>query len=138
MVRLVLEQIGYGCIGGLVAGLAAATLVVSSPDKIVAVQGIAGAGKSTMLQAVARVAESEGKSVLGLAFQNKMVDDMKEGMAARGVAAGNSVAAAPRDGWARCRMPVRNTGTTVADVYRIKRNVIERLRRSERLRQLAA
>ena len=61
--------------------LAAATLVVSSPDKIVAVQGIAGAGKSTMLQAVARVAESEGKSVLGLAFQNKMVADMKEGMA---------------------------------------------------------
>jgi hypothetical protein len=27
---------------------------------------------------------------------------------------------------------------TVADVYRIKRNVLERLRRSERLRQLAA
>ncbi len=61
--------------------LAAATLVVSSTDKVVAVQGIAGAGKSTMLQAVARVAESEGKSVLGLAFQNKMVADMKEGMA---------------------------------------------------------
>ena len=61
--------------------LAAATLIVSTPDRIVAVQGIAGAGKSTMLQAVARVVESEGKSVLGLAFQNKMVADMKEGMA---------------------------------------------------------
>mgnify|MGYP001806627767 CR=1 FL=1 len=61
--------------------LAAATLVVSSSDRVVAVQGIAGAGKSTMLQAVARVVESEGKSVLGLAFQNKMVADMKEGMA---------------------------------------------------------
>ncbi len=61
--------------------LAAATLVVSTSDRIVAVQGIAGAGKSTMLQAVARVVESEGKSVMGLAFQNKMVADMKEGMA---------------------------------------------------------
>jgi conjugative relaxase-like TrwC/TraI family protein len=61
--------------------LAAATLIVSTSDRIVAVQGIAGAGKSTMLQAVARVVEAEGKSVLGLAFQNKMVADMKEGMA---------------------------------------------------------
>ena len=61
--------------------LAAATLIVSTSDRIVAVQGVAGAGKSTMLQAVARVVEAEGKSVLGLAFQNKMVTDMKEGMA---------------------------------------------------------
>jgi conjugative relaxase-like TrwC/TraI family protein len=61
--------------------LAAATLIVSTTDRIVAVQGIAGAGKSTMLQAVARVVESEGKSVMGLAFQNKMVADMKKGLA---------------------------------------------------------
>ena len=61
--------------------LAAATLIVATSDRIVAVQGVAGAGKSTMLQAVARVVEAEGKSVLGLAFQNKMVGDMKEGMA---------------------------------------------------------
>lgn len=61
--------------------LAAATLIVSTTDRVVAVQGIAGAGKSTMLQAVARVVEAEGKSVLGLAFQNKMVTDMKQGMA---------------------------------------------------------
>ena len=59
--------------------LAAATLIVSTEDRHVVVQGVAGAGKSTMLQAVARVAESEGKTVLGLAFQNKMVADMKEG-----------------------------------------------------------
>ncbi|WP_230771800.1 MobF family relaxase [Sphingomonas sp. Leaf4] len=59
--------------------LAAATLMIASSDRVVAVQGVAGAGKSTMLQAVARVAESEGRSVLGLAFQNKMVADMKEG-----------------------------------------------------------
>ncbi|PNU05427.1 MobF family relaxase [Novosphingobium guangzhouense] len=60
--------------------LAAATMIVSSGDRYVVVQGVAGAGKSTMLQAVAAVARDEGKQVLGLAFQNKMVGDMREGM----------------------------------------------------------
>ncbi|WP_374945191.1 MobF family relaxase [Sphingomonas sp.] len=59
--------------------LAAATLILASDDRTVTVQGIAGAGKSTMLQAVARVAEAEGRTVLGLAFQNKMVADLAEG-----------------------------------------------------------
>jgi len=59
--------------------LAAATLILSSPDRTVTIQGVAGAGKSTMLQAVARVAESEGRDILGLAFQNKMVADLGEG-----------------------------------------------------------
>ena len=59
--------------------LAAATMILTSEDRHVVVQGVAGAGKSTMLQAVARVAEGEGKTVLGLAFQNKMVADMKDG-----------------------------------------------------------
>ena len=59
--------------------LAAATMIVAGEDRTVAVQGVAGAGKSTMLQAVARVSEAEGKKVLGLAFQNKMVADLKEG-----------------------------------------------------------
>ncbi len=59
--------------------LAAATMIIASEDRIVVVQGVAGAGKSTMLQAVARVAEAEGRKVLGLAFQNKMVADLKEG-----------------------------------------------------------
>lgn len=63
--------------------LAAATLLVSSPDRIVVVQGVAGAGKSTMLQATAAVTREEGKKVLGLAFQNKMVADLKEGLAPR-------------------------------------------------------
>ncbi|MDX3911877.1 MAG: AAA family ATPase, partial [Sphingobium sp.] len=56
--------------------LAAATLIVSSADRTVTVQGVAGAGKSTMLEAVARVAEAEGRDVTGLAFQNKMVADL--------------------------------------------------------------
>ena len=59
--------------------MAAATLALSSTDRIVAVQGVAGAGKSTMIASVARVAEAEGRTVLGLAFQNKMVGDLKEG-----------------------------------------------------------
>ena len=59
--------------------LAAATMIVAGEDRSVMVQGVAGAGKSTMLQAVARVSEAEGKTVLGLAFQNKMAADMKEG-----------------------------------------------------------
>ncbi|ETI62713.1 ATPase AAA [Sphingobium sp. C100] len=59
--------------------LAAATMILSSTDRTVSVQGVAGAGKSTMLQAVARVAEAEGRSITGLAFQNKMVADLGEG-----------------------------------------------------------
>lgn len=59
--------------------LAAATLILSSADRTVSIQGVAGAGKSTMLRAVARVAESEGRDILGLAFQNKMVADLAEG-----------------------------------------------------------
>ncbi|MAM37744.1 MobF family relaxase (plasmid) [Sphingobium naphthae] len=59
--------------------LAAATLILASKDRTVNIQGIAGAGKSTMLQAVARVAEAEGRQITGLAFQNKMVADLAEG-----------------------------------------------------------
>lgn len=59
--------------------LAAATLILASEDRTVTVQGVAGAGKSTMLQAVARIAEAEGRDILGLAFQNKMVADLAEG-----------------------------------------------------------
>ena len=63
--------------------LAAATMIVSGSDRYVVVQGVAGAGKSTMLQAVASVATHENRKVLGLAFQNKMVADMREGMVPR-------------------------------------------------------
>tara|TARA_R110001606_G_scaffold233942_1_gene381516 strand:+ start:11066 stop:14050 length:2985 start_codon:yes stop_codon:yes gene_type:complete len=59
--------------------MAAASLAIAGRDKIVAVQGVAGAGKSTMLAALSRVAEVEGKEVIGLAFQNKMVGDLAEG-----------------------------------------------------------
>ncbi|RZI61057.1 MAG: hypothetical protein EOP94_01125 [Zymomonas sp.] len=63
--------------------LAAATMILASPERTVTVQGVAGAGKATMLGAVARVAEAEGRGVLGLAFQNKMVGDLAEGAGIR-------------------------------------------------------
>ncbi|MCF8706977.1 MobF family relaxase [Rhizorhapis sp. SPR117] len=59
--------------------LAAATMILSSADRTVTVQGVAGAGKSTMLGAVAKITEGEGRQVTGLAFQNKMVADLGEG-----------------------------------------------------------
>ncbi|WOF45550.1 conjugative relaxase [Sphingopyxis indica] len=59
--------------------LAAASMILSSEDRTVIVQGVAGAGKSTMLQAVASVVEGKGRALLGLAFQNKMVADLSEG-----------------------------------------------------------
>jgi len=60
--------------------LAAATMIrLLGRPAPVSVQGVAGAGKSTMLQAVARVAEAEGREITGLAFQNKMVADLAEG-----------------------------------------------------------
>src|SRR3546814_12708818 len=58
--------------------LAAATLILSSDDRTITIQGKAGTGKSTMLQAVSRVAEAEGRTIRGLAFQNKMVGDLAE------------------------------------------------------------
>lgn len=77
--------------------LAAAIQIVSSPDRIVLVQGRAGAGKSTMLQPVAKaeaidatarlLGAEDAKSILltaamrgdaqALAFQNKMVADLR-------------------------------------------------------------
>jgi len=59
--------------------MAAASSIIASNDRIVAVQGLAGAGKSTMLGAVANVLDFEKVPALGLAFQNKMVADLKEG-----------------------------------------------------------
>ncbi|OAO02225.1 hypothetical protein A8B75_12310 [Sphingomonadales bacterium EhC05] len=59
--------------------LAAASTIIASSDRIVAVQGLAGAGKSTMLGAVANILDFEKVPSLGLAFQNKMVADLKEG-----------------------------------------------------------
>lgn len=51
----------------------AGRLLLASHNRIVAIQGIAGAGKSTVLKPVADILREEGKSVLGLAVQNTLV-----------------------------------------------------------------
>jgi conjugative relaxase-like TrwC/TraI family protein len=53
--------------------LGAAKLVLTSEDRTIAVQGIAGAGKSSVLKPVAEVLRDEGHSVIGLAIQNTLV-----------------------------------------------------------------
>lgn len=52
---------------------AAGILLLSSTDRIIAVQGVAGAGKSSMLAPTARLIEQSGQKVLGLAVQNTLV-----------------------------------------------------------------
>lgn len=52
---------------------AAGRLLLGSSNRIVAIQGIAGAGKSTMLKPVADILREEGRAVLGLAVQNTLV-----------------------------------------------------------------
>lgn len=51
----------------------AGRLLLASHNRIVAIQGIAGAGKSTVLKPVADVLREEGRAVLGLAVQNTLV-----------------------------------------------------------------
>ncbi|MDG6079922.1 conjugative relaxase [Erythrobacter litoralis] len=53
--------------------LGAARLILTSRDRTIAVQGIAGAGKSSVLKPVADVLREEGHKVLGLAVQNTLV-----------------------------------------------------------------
>jgi conjugative relaxase-like TrwC/TraI family protein len=52
---------------------AAGRLLLAGTDRIVAVQGVAGAGKSSALGAVAIVAGEEGRNVIGLGLQNTLV-----------------------------------------------------------------
>ena len=61
--------------------LAAATKILSSSDRVVQVQGIAGAGKSTMFVSIGEALEDAGVRVRGTAFANKMVNDLKNGSA---------------------------------------------------------
>ena len=51
----------------------AGRLLLAGSDRIVAVQGVAGAGKSSALGAVAAVAREEGRNVVGLGLQNTLV-----------------------------------------------------------------
>lgn len=67
-----LSQLKYGLT--LNAGQeGAGRLLLGSNNRIVAIQGVAGAGKSTVLKPVADILREEGKAVLGLAVQNTLV-----------------------------------------------------------------
>ena len=58
--------------------LDAAILAVSSRDRVVVIQGVAGAGKTTLIAAMAQALAEDGKQVLGLAQANKMVEMLKD------------------------------------------------------------
>lgn len=65
--------------------IAAGTLALASEDRTVVIQGVAGAGKTTIISAIASVAHQEGREVIGLAFANKMVSDLRNDTTIRGV-----------------------------------------------------
>lgn len=69
--------------------LAAGVLALSSSDRFVVIQGVAGAGKTTLIRSMATVVGEQGRGVLGLAMANKMVDMLREeaGIPAETVAA---------------------------------------------------
>lgn len=58
--------------------LAAGVLALSSADRFVVVQGVAGAGKTTLIRSIAALAREEGRGMTGLAMANKMVDMLRE------------------------------------------------------------
>ncbi|AXU21491.1 DNA helicase (plasmid) [Novosphingobium sp. THN1] len=59
--------------------LAAGVAILSGTDRFLNVQGVAGAGKSTLLGALDKVLSDDGVKLIGLAFQNKMVADLRGG-----------------------------------------------------------
>lgn len=52
---------------------AAGRMILSSTSRIVAVQGVAGAGKSSLLRPTAQILAENGKRVIGLGVQNTLV-----------------------------------------------------------------
>lgn len=58
--------------------LGAGVLALSSADRVVVIQGVAGAGKTTLISALAQVAREEGRAVLGLAQANTMVAMLRD------------------------------------------------------------
>ncbi|MBC2653233.1 MobF family relaxase [Novosphingobium aerophilum] len=52
---------------------AAGRMILASANRIVAVQGVAGAGKSSLLRPLARILGEHGKQVIGLGVQNTLV-----------------------------------------------------------------
>ncbi|UEO00470.1 relaxase domain-containing protein [Acidiferrobacter thiooxydans] len=57
---------------------AAARHILEAPDKYVAVQGVAGAGKTTAMQAVREQAEAAGYQVVGLAPTHRAAKELRD------------------------------------------------------------
>ena len=57
--------------------LGAGIMALSGNDRVVVIQGVAGAGKTTLVSTLAEVARDEGRRVLGLAQANTMVEMLK-------------------------------------------------------------
>ena len=57
---------------------AAARHILEIPDKYVAVQGVAGAGKTTAMQAVREQAEAAGLKVVGLAPTHRAAEELRD------------------------------------------------------------
>jgi conjugative relaxase-like TrwC/TraI family protein len=51
----------------------AARLILAATHRTIAIQGVAGAGKSSVLKPVAQILGEEGKEIIGLAVQNTLV-----------------------------------------------------------------
>lgn len=58
--------------------MGAAVAILTSSDRINAIQGDAGTGKSTMLRPVADILKADGHKVIGLAFQTKVASALRE------------------------------------------------------------
>lgn len=58
--------------------LHAAASALSSPDRAMAIQGVAGAGKSTTIDTLARLVEDSGRQLLGVAIAGEMVKKLRE------------------------------------------------------------
>ncbi len=58
--------------------MAAGVLALSSADRFVVLQGVAGAGKTTLIRSIAALAAEAGRGVTGLAMANKMVDMLRD------------------------------------------------------------
>ena len=56
---------------------AAGRMMFASSDRTIAIQGIAGAGKSSLLAPAARLFEAQGRKVMGLAIQNTLVRQLE-------------------------------------------------------------
>ncbi|MGF7156192.1 MobF family relaxase [Novosphingobium gossypii] len=57
--------------------LAAVTMALSTTDRIAVIQGVAGAGKTTLVRSLRDLAAEQGRETVGLAFANKMVATLR-------------------------------------------------------------